>query len=164
MIKSWNFSKKLWFSMQTITSFCGVVVYKLLNKSTKRLKKIQFSFDIRLKLIGWGEGHSIFCPIMSIFTFPVRITWKYWFRYWNGVASSDNLCAPISVCVTGFMHAWRKVIAQTKISGVYSGIRVIFSAHFRLKVLDTPPCTPLPNPFLDTYGLSILCTLSTFNW
>ena len=39
-----------------------------------------FSFDIRLKLIGWEERHGNFSPIMGIFTFPVRLSQKYWVR------------------------------------------------------------------------------------
>ena len=68
-----------------------------------------FSFDIRLKLIGWEEGHGIFSPIMGIFTFPVRLFQKYWVRYRSErVASLDNLCANQCVCVMVLTQAWRR--------------------------------------------------------
>ena len=69
-----------------------------------------FSFDIRLKLVGWEEGHSIFSPIMGIFTFPVRLSQKYWVRYWLACSVLGQLVCT-SVCASRVMmltQAWRR--------------------------------------------------------
>ena len=68
-----------------------------------------FSFDIRLKLIGWEEGHSIFSPIMGIFTFPVRLSQKYWVRYRSACSVLGQFaCTSVCVCVMVLTQAWRR--------------------------------------------------------
>ena len=111
---------------------------KALVWDTKNLRTVYetreniFSFDIRIKLIGWGERGGNFSPIIATFTFPVRLVRSIRSNYW----SVSRRVATRPMCKwCSCMHG-EEVTALTKISGVQSRLSRIFSARFRQKVLN----------------------------